>query len=142
MAISTCLFRGIPTLAFLALLSAGCASGPGGEYHAEARLAEGREESALPGYSLAEMRERLEASPQSLVLNRGGRFIRRTVSGVDEGAWRVEGDRLVLREDTSRGIRIQPSLQVERNWRLGPGGEIVDEGTFRAYNIEIVYRRR
>ncbi len=123
--------------------AAGCGSvQPAGEYHAEAQVAPGREESRERGYSLAEMTAKLQASPQSLKLLPGGRYNWNTGSGVNEGTWRVEGQMIVFRDDISRGIRILPALQTDRQWRLGPDGEIINDSTFSRYNIEIVYRRR
>ena len=129
--------------AFFLAAAAGCGGGqPAGEYHAEARVAPGREESREPGYSLAEMTAKLQDAPQSLKLLPGGRYIWNTGSGVNEGAWRVEGQTIILRDDISRGIRILPALQTDRKWLLGPDGEIINDSTFSRYNIEIVYRRR
>ncbi len=126
-----------------AFLAAGCGGGQlAGEYHAEARVMEGREQSRERGYSLDEMKAKLQASPQSIKLLPGGRYTWNTGSGVNEGAWRVEGETIILRDDISHGIRIQPALQNDRKWRLGPGGEIINDSTFSRYNIEIVYRRR
>ncbi len=133
---------GLSAAIFL-VAAAGCGVGKmGGEYHAEARVAPGREESREPGYSLAEMTAKLQAAPQSINLLPGGRYTWNTGSGVNEGSWRVEGKTIILRDDISRGIRIQPSLQTDLEWRLGPDGEIINDSTFSRYNIEIVYRRR
>ena len=133
---------GLSAALFLAA-AAGCGSGRlSGEYYAEARVAAGKEESRERGYSLTEMKAKLQASPQSIKLLPGGRYTWNTGSGVNEGSWRVEGETIVFRDDISRGIRIQPLLQTDRQWRLGPGGEIINDATFSRYNIEIVYRRR
>ncbi len=139
------IFPAIAWLFAAVFLAAGCGGGGGrlaGEYHAEARVAPGREESRERGYSLAEMTAKLQATPQSLTLLPGGRYNWNTGSGINEGSWRVEGETIVLRDDISHGIRIQPPLQTDRQWRLGPGGEIINDSTFSRYNIEIVYRRR
>lgn len=135
-------FGCLGALAFLAAVS-GCGRGRlPGEYHAEARVAEGKTESRDPGYSLAEVQAKLRAAPQSLKIHPGGRFTWNTGHGVNEGTWRLDEKTLLIREDSSRGITIQPSLRSDRSWRLGPGGEIIDDRTFSRYNIEIVYRRR
>lgn len=129
--------------ALLLAASAGCGIGqPVGEYHAEVRVAAGLEESRERGYSLSEMKAKLDSAPQKLELRRGGRFIWHTGAGVNEGTWQIQGETIIIRDDISRGIRIHPSLQTDRIWRFEPGRVIVDDYTFSRYNIEIVYRRR
>jgi len=112
-----------------------------GTYRADVRLVEGRQESTQPGYSLAEVRAKLRQHPRTLTLHSGGRYEWRSGDFTNEGDWRVEGDALILRDDISNGIRIQPALQKDRRWRIGESGEIVNEGSYGYYNLEEVYLR-
>jgi hypothetical protein len=112
-----------------------------GTYRADVRLMEGKQETGQPGYSLAEVRARLAEDRRSLVLHADGRYEWRSRDTVNEGNWKVEGDTLILRDDIQNGIRIQPALQKDRRWRVGEGGEIINEGTYSHYNIEEFYTR-
>ena len=89
-----------------------------------------------PGYSLAEIQARIREGGRTLALNRIGRYEWRTGDGVNEGDWRVEGEVLVLRNDVVNGIRILPALRAGRNWTMRPNGELVNTGSYNAYNIE------
>lgn len=67
-----------------------------------------------PGYSLAEIRQKLAAESEEIELQRNGRFIlRRTSKVVWEGVWRKEGDRLFLRAEVVNGVSVIPELQTE-----------------------------
>ena len=59
------------------------------------------------------------------MLNANGRYVWNTGSSKNEGRWRVEKNTIILRDDISNGIRIQPVLQSDRKWRIGPKGEII-----------------
>lgn len=113
-----------------------------GEYRAEIRLKEGKEESKEPGYSLTEVRDRLAKEPRTLTLRADKRFVMRTGDRSNEGAWRVEGDTLILRDDTSNGVFIQEVLRKDRVFRIGPGGEIINEGVYSRYNLDEVFVRK
>jgi hypothetical protein len=129
-------------LAFSVPAILGCAgSRLAGTYRAEIRLMEGREESAEPGYSLAEVQARTAQSQRTLTLHSNGRFEWRSGETVNEGKWRVEGNTLILRDDTSNGNAILPVLQDDRRWRLGPKGEIINPGAYSHYNLEEVCTR-
>lgn len=120
----------------------GCAGADlAGTYRADVCLIEGRQESSQPGYSLAEVRAKLRQQPRVLTLHTGGRYEWRSGDFTNEGDWRVEGDALILRDDISNGIRVQPALQKDRRWRIGESGEIVNEGSYGYYNLEEVYVR-
>jgi hypothetical protein len=120
----------------------GCAGADlAGTYRADVRLIEGRQESTDPGYSLAEVRARLQKEPSTLTLQSNGRYRWQNGNFVNEGNWRVEGDALILRDDISNGVRVQPALQKDRRWRIGESGEIVNEGSYGYYNLEEVYVR-
>ena len=131
-------YAGAMALLFLA----GCGMGLAGEYGAEVRLIEGKQESDSPGYTLAAVRERLAEAPRSLSLQRNGRYVLRSGDSANEGTWRVEGDTLVLHDDTSNGVAIQPALQIDREWPVRENGEIVRAGSYKVYNLEEVYVRR
>ena len=124
------------------LFVAGCGMGLAGEYVAEVRLIEGEQESDSPGYTLAAVQERLAKEPRSLTLQRNGRYVLRSGDSTNEGTWRVEGDTLVLHDDTSNGVAIQPALQIDREWPIRENGEIVRTGSYSVYNLEEVYVRR
>ena len=122
------------------LVLAGCAGlDLSGTYRADVRLIEGKAESTEPGYSLAEVKAKLEQNPRTLTLDTGGRYRLQSPDFVEEGTWKVEEGVLLLRGDTSNGIAIQPSLQKDRRWRVAESGEIVNEGSYGHYNLEEVY---
>ena len=129
-------------LVIVPVLFAGCGSRLVGEYQAEVRLIEGKQESDSPGYTLAAVREKLAAEPRSLVLLSNGRYILRSGDATNEGTWRVEEDTLILHDDTSNGEAIVSALQMERKWPIRPNGEIVRAGSYTHYNLEEVYVRR
>ena len=132
--------NGRPWVAGLCLLLlAGCGSRMAGTYRAEARQVAGKPESTQPGYTLADIRQKLRDDPRTLALLRNGRYSKD--NGVNEGTWRVEGDTLILHDDTSQGVHIQAALQLERKWPIGPNGEIISTSDYCAYNVELVYRR-
>lgn len=122
-----------------AVVFIGCGARMAGTYRAEARQAAGKPESTQPGYTLGDIRQKLEDNPRTLTLLRNGRYSKD--NGANEGTWRVEGGTLILHDDRSQGVRIQPALQVERKWRIGSGGEIISTSDYGAYNVELVYRR-
>jgi len=120
----------------------GCAGADlAGTYRADVRLIEGKRESSQPGYSLAEVRARLQKEPSTLTLQSNGRYQWQSSDFVNEGNWRTEGDTLILRDDISNSVRIQPALQKDRRWRIGESGEIINEGAYSYYNLEEFYTR-
>ena len=122
------------------LILIGCAGADlSGTYRADVRLIEGRQESTEPGYSLAEVKAKLQQNPRTLALNSDGRYRLQSADFVEEGTWKVEESVLLLRGDTSNGIAIQPALQEDRRWRVTKSGEIVNEGAYGQYNLEEVY---
>jgi hypothetical protein len=128
--------------ALTAIALCGCGRSLSGTYRAEVHLMEGKQESSEPGYTLADVQEKLRQEPRSLVLRAGGRYEWHTGGGgLNEGKWRVEDSMLILRDDTVNHINIQPALQKDRRWRIGDGGEIINEGSYSYYNLEVVYRR-
>lgn len=129
-------------IAFYMVLLTACGSRLTGTYQANVRLVTGQSESLEPGYSFAEMKAKIQNKPRTLILHANGRYVWNTGSSKNEGRWRVEGGMLILRDDISNGIRIQPVLQSDRKWRIGPQGEFIDSGLYQRYNIEIVYCRR
>jgi hypothetical protein len=134
--------RHITASAFAAalLVLVGCAGANlAGTYRADVRLIEGKQESTDPGYSLAEVKAKLQQNPRTLAFNSDGRYRLQSAEFVEEGTWTVEDDLIVLRGDTSNGISIRPALQKDRRWRLGDNGEIVNEGAYGHYNLEEVY---
>ena len=110
-----------------------------GDYRAEIRLMEGRQESTDRGYSLAEVQARAAQDQRSLTLESNGRYALRSGDIVNEGKWRVEDDALILRDDRQNGIAIQPALQKDRRWRLRAGGEILNDSSYSYYGYEEVY---
>ena len=132
------------TWLLLALLLAvlGCGQARvAGTYRAEIRLVKGKQESTARGYSLAEVQARGAQLQRTLTLHSNGRYEWRSRDSLNEGNWRVEGNTLFLRDDTSSGVAILPVLQSDRRWRLGDNGEIINEGTYAYYNLEEVYTR-
>lgn len=122
------------------LVLVGCAGVDlAGTYRADVRLIEGKQESSDPGYSLAEVKAKLQQNPRTLALNAGGRYRLQSPDFVEEGTWKVEEGVLLLRGDTSNGIAIQPALQKDRRWRVTESGEIVNEGSYSHYNLEEFY---
>lgn len=121
-------------------LLAGC-SPHAGAYHAGARLVPGTEESQEPGYTLADIQQKLAEDNRTLTLESGGRFTWNTGSAVNKGTWRVEDGQLYLREDYNNDTYIQPALQKDRVWRVDPDGSLVNAGLYGAYNVEIVYTK-
>ena len=122
------------------LIVIGCAGANlAGTYRADARLIEGKRESTDPGYSLAEVKAKLQQNPRILTLKPDGRYRLQSADFVEEGTWKVEETVLLLRGDTSNGIAIRPALQEDRRWRLADNGEIVNEGAYGHYNLEEVY---
>lgn len=134
--------KAIYGMVFVFVLAAGCGIGLSGEYLAEVRLMQGKEESKEKGYSLGEVQARLEKEPRTLVLESGGRYIMRFGTGANEGDWRVEGDALILRDDIANGVRVQAPLRADRRLRIASNGEIIDDGMYGRYNIEMVFRRK
>lgn len=129
-------------LVILVFAAVGCGRvGLAGEYRAEIRLMEGKQESTARGYSLAEVQARVAQDQRTLTLNSNGRFAFRSGSTLNEGKWRKEGDTLILRDDISNGNRLQPALQKDRRWRVGDNGEIISEGSYSYYNLAEVYTR-
>jgi hypothetical protein len=126
-------------LCVLALL--GCGRDLAGTYDAGVRLQEGKQESTDAGYTLADVRAKLRAEPRSIVLKADGRYEMRNAEFVEMGAWRVEGDTLFLRGDISNGVHIQPALQKDRTFRLNAIDQIVDDGSYGHYQLELVYER-
>ena len=126
---------------FLGLL-AGCGSRMVGDYRADVRLREGKEESTEKGYTVADMTAKLKEKPRVLSLKSDGRYVYRTGDGSNEGTWRVEGDSLILKDDTSNGTRIVPALRMERTFRIGPQGELINEKSYSHYNLQLVFRRQ
>ena len=134
--------KAIYGMAFVLVLAAGCGIRLSGEYTAEVRIMQGKEESKEKGYSLAEVQARLEKEPRTLVLEPGGRYIMRFGTGANEGDWRVEGDALILRDDIANGVRVQAPLRVDRRLRIASNGEIIDHRMYGHYTIEMVFRRK
>ena len=126
------------TLSLTVMLS-GCGSRLAGTYRADARLMEGKTESSEPGYSLEEVRAKIRGENRSLTLDIDGRFAWNTGDVINEGAWRVEGDILFLREDINDGRPIGALLREDRKWRIGSQGEIIRAGSYNRYNLEEVY---
>jgi hypothetical protein len=83
----------------------------------------------------------LRAEPRSIVLKADGRYEMRNAEFVEMGGWRVEGDTLFLRGDISNGVHIQPALQEDRTFRLNAIDQIIDDGSYGHYNLELVYER-
>jgi len=134
--------RHITASAFAAalLVLVGCAGANlAGTYRADVRLIEGKQESTDPGYSLAEVKAKLQQNPRTLALNSDGRYRLQSAEFVEEGTWKVEESVLLLRGDTSNGIAIRPTLQEDRRCRLAGNSEIVNEGSYGHYNLEEVY---
>jgi hypothetical protein len=125
----------------LAILPLGCGSGLEGTYRGDARLMAGRQESTEPGYSLSEVRERIASEGRSLTLHDNGRFSHDTGTGLNEGTWRVEGDKLILRSDITNGNRVLPALQDDDEWQIGPEGELIRTGTYSHYGLEEFYTK-
>ena len=122
------------------LVLIGCAGANlAGTYRADVRLIAGKQESTDPGYSLAEVKAKLQQNPRTLALNSDGRYRLQSAEFVEEGTWTVEDDIIVLRGDTSNGISIRPALQKDRRCRLADNGEIVNEGSYSYYNLEEFY---
>ena len=126
-------------IALLALVS-GC-SPYAGTYYADARLIPGKQGSNEPGYTLADIQEKVAEGKRSLLLERGGRFTWNTGTAVNEGTWRIEGDTLYLREDKYNGTPIQAALRKDRVWRIDPDGSLVNEGAYSHYGVEVVYAK-
>ena len=126
-------------LSVFALL--GCGRDLAGTYHPEVRLQEGKQESTDPGYTLADVQEKLRAEPRTIVLKSDGRYEMRDADFVEMGKWRARGDMVYLRGDVSNGVNIQPALQQDRTFRLSPLGKLIDEGAYGHYNLELVYER-
>ncbi len=125
-------------VASLVLGYAGC-GGLSGTYVGDVRLMQGRTESSEPGYALEEYRAKIAAEGRTLSLSRNGRFTWNTGSVVLEGTWRIDGDRLIIRDDTYDGRRISAVMQEDRIWAIGAGGELVYTGRYNQYNLEAVY---
>src|SRR5687767_9750517 len=84
----------------------GCDSGMTGTYQAEVEQVAPPPEQVAPGYSLDEVRKKLADAPRFIVLKSGGRFETREGERVVwDGAWRREGDQLILRAETVKGIK-------------------------------------
>lgn len=132
----------ILTLISSVFLVLGCGGKMAGTYTADARLIEGKTETADPGYSLTEIRDRLSRENRTLTLQSNGRYIWNTGSAVLEGKWRVEGDTLILRDDISNGNRISSAMQDDRKWIVNVIGETIYSGAYRSYNIEEIYTRQ
>ena len=127
-------------IAVCGALACGCGSGLEGTYSANARLLEGQEDLMKPGYSLSEIQARIGGGQRTLTLLRGGRYEWRTGGdGLNLGTWRVEGKSLILRDDNVGGVQILPALQDDRIWEIRANGEIVNTGSYSAYNIEEYY---
>jgi len=124
-----------------AVALAGCGRDLAGTYHPDVRLQEGKQESSDPGYTLADVREKLRAEPRSIILKSDGRYEMRDADFVEMGNWRVKGDTLFLRGDVSNGVNIQPALQQDRTFHVSALGKIIDEGSYGHYNLELVYER-
>ena len=120
-------------------LAAGCGNSIVGTYKPEARVIEGKTEAPEPGYSLEEIRKRLVKGERTLTFNKNGRYVWRTDNIVNEGPWRRDGDKLILRDDTQNGHRIGADLQLDREMRVLENGEILNVGAYNRYNIEEVY---
>jgi hypothetical protein len=133
---------GVIALGVVLIALVGCAQATmAGTYQATVRVQEGKEESTEPGYSLQEVQAWIQDRPQSLVLGADGHFELRTEDRMQSGFWRVDRGMLILRADTSGGVAIQPALQQDREWRIGAGGELIDDSAYGSYNLEEVYTR-
>ncbi|MBN1863904.1 MAG: hypothetical protein JW808_03285 [Victivallales bacterium] len=94
----------------LLALAVGCGSPIVGEYHAEVRLAAGKNESRERGYSLDEMKAKLQAKPKSLKVLSNGRYTLNTGTAINEGAWRVEGEILIAPNGISQDFQIEQTF--------------------------------
>jgi hypothetical protein len=129
------------THAGLAAVLLGCGSSLNGTYHASVEEV-APPKHAHPGYSLAEVRAKLEAEPEQIELRGNGRFVlRRAGATIWEGKWRAENDRLYLRAEVVQGVAVLPQLQSDKIYTLRSGA-IVDEGRYSAYGLHLIYRRK
>jgi len=126
-------------LVVVALL--GCGRDLAGTYHPDVRLQQGKQESSEPGYTLTDVRAKLQAEPRTITLKPDRRYEMRNADFFEMGDWRVEGETLFLRADISNGVRIQPALQKDRTFQLSPLGKIIDDSSYGHYNLELVYER-
>ena len=92
----------------LAFVLAGCGRELAGTYHPEVRLQEGKQESTDPGYSLSDVRAKLQAEPRTIVLQADGHYEMRNADFVETGKWRVKGDTLFLGHGGLRVLGQQP----------------------------------
>jgi hypothetical protein len=128
-------------VALLALL-AGCNDASTGTYRAQVERSGDPPANVPTGYSLQDVQQKLSDNPRSIILKTGGRFETREGDRVIwEGAWRTEGDQLILRAHRVNGIDVQERLQDDKAYALRDG-TIIDDSVYGAYNLRLVYRRQ
>ena len=129
------------TFAVVVATVAGCGSGLTGTYRGDVRLMAGREETDKPGYSLAEVRERIAKDERTLTLLPGGRFALKSRDSEVEGEWHREGNTVITLDDTGNGKHIQSGLRVERKFAIGKNGELIHGTSYNYYNLEEFYSK-
>jgi uridylate kinase len=127
--------------AVLCLFLLGCGSPLGGVYIAEAKQTS-QPEHRDEAYSLDAIQSKLDTSPREIVLMGGGKFTTREQGRtIWEGTWRTEGDKLLLNASRVNGVEVGKALREEKELLL-KDGLIVDQGTYSAYGIDLIYRRK
>jgi len=131
----------VGTILMTALLS-GCDSRLLGTYVADVRLMEGREESDTPGYSLAEIRQKVAEDQRTLTLMPAGRFRLESTHSWVEGDWHQEDDTIITVDDTGNGEPIRPGMRVTRKFTIGADGELIHGTSYNHYNLEEFYTKQ
>ena len=128
-------------LVMTAVVLSGCGNKLTGVYKSDVRLMEGKQESTEQGCSLAETRTRHHERNETLTLESNGRFEMRYADGSYSGKWRVEGESVILRDDTYKGRLIGEALREDRSpMHVTKNGEFIKDFLTHC-NFELVYRR-
>jgi hypothetical protein len=135
-------FRWFIVVASLPFL-VGCGRNLAGTYSADIRLAAGKTESTAKGYSLAEVKQKLQSTyRRELTLNGDGTYSEKFAGRTNRGDWTRSGDVLRLNDTDSNGVAILPALQKAKEYRLVDGGREIVTDEYSAYGLELVFTKK
>jgi hypothetical protein len=134
----------VPQITLLVLpFVAGCSKGLSGTFEGAVRVAPGKTESTDPAYTVAAVKKELESkNKRALTLNSDGTYTEIFGRGVQRGNWRVDGDKLILKDTESNGNPIYHGLQHEKIYRLAEGGREIITDEYKTYGLEFVLKKK
>ena len=107
------------------------------------RLAPGKTESKEPGYSIAEVKKKLETTYRRvIVLKADGTYDETFANRTNHGDWTRAGDELILNDTDSNGVPILPKLQKKKKYRLADGGREIITEDFGGHGLELVFTKK